>query len=151
MKKYLLLICLLLPMLAFADIPKGEKLTKMLWRDIKAKHINKIAHYTSELFQAADADKIFNRRQMLFNLKTFSPIDHYQILNLETTQGEKVITVIYLVTIFLVPVNDVNFQTSREVIDVWKKQDGKWTWASEGYITIPTKSIGPNGFVDFEL
>jgi hypothetical protein len=138
MKKYLLLIGLMVPMLAFADTSKGETLTNMLWKDIQARSVKKIAHYTSKQFQAENTSTIFTRTEFLQSLEGLGPIDHYQLLNIQTTQGENVITVTYLVLLFSPPVNDITLQTSRQIIDVWKKQDDQWKWVSEAYLTLYT-------------
>ena len=137
MKKYLLLICLLLPMLAFADTPRGEKLTNMLWRDIQTKRIKKIGHYTSKQFQGANPDQILKRSQELQALKEIPTIDHFQLSEVETTQGENVITVTYLIVINFVPINgNPVLPSSRRIIDVWKKDGHKWKWASEATATL---------------
>jgi hypothetical protein len=132
MKKYLLLICLALPMLGFADTSMGEKLTFMLWKDIQAKHIKKISHYTSKHFQAANPTLILTRSQFLQGIKDLLPVDNYQLLNVQTTQGEDVITVTYLVSTFSVPVDSLpSIQSSKTVLDVWKKVNDKWKLVSE--------------------
>lgn len=133
MKKVLLLICLSLPMFAFADTPKGEKLTKMLWGDIQAHLIGKIAHYTSRVFQGANPEAIITTRaQYLQVLSEFPPMADVQLLNMQTTQGENVITVTYLATITFVDTSTL--PTSQMFIDVWKKLDDDWKLVSDAMV-----------------
>jgi hypothetical protein len=147
MKKYLLLICLSLPMLAFADTPRGEKLTHMLWKDIQAKRVKKIAHYTSKGFVALSSGGILTRTQYLDDIKE-ALIPKYKLSGLQVTQGKNVIIVTYIVCLS----GDIEKaavviakEQASQMIDVWKKVDNEWKLTAEGsvvagigsYATVP--------------
>jgi hypothetical protein len=134
MKKYLLLICLALPIFAFADSSRGERLVKMLWKDIQAKRIKKIAHYTSDQFQLVNQEGIRTRTQFLKSLQN-TPLSQYSLLNVQVTEGEKVIIVTYQV--LLGGGADVIKQLQKlnpTYIDVWKKHNHEWKLTAEAAI-----------------
>ena len=144
MRKYLLLIFLLLPLLAFADTPKGEKLTIMLWNNIKVGNVERINHFTSQYFQAAGFDETISRGDWLQVFERFkeNPIDP-TLSDIKATQGENAITVTYRISYTIG--GDVQLNIREALIDVWKKFDGKWKLVSEGIFPVSGPRPPPPG------
>jgi hypothetical protein len=135
MKKYFLLICLALPLFAFAGTPKGEQLTNMLWKDIQAKRVEKIAHYTSEKFQVVSAGGILTRTQYLDGIKK-NKLPKIHLSGIQVTKGENVIVVTYLVCLSgdLGNGQIVLGGQQEQIIDVWKKVNHEWKLTAEGVV-----------------
>ena len=134
-------------MLAFADMPRGEKFVQRLWKDIKAGNIKKIGHYTSKHFQGVANNQMFSRCEKLNFLKNLK-ISDYRFTDIRTTEGEKVITVTYQVFVTSAPqikqqpVPDLpGFIESR--LDVWKKYDGKWKWVADAALLMGVGATPP--------
>jgi hypothetical protein len=137
MLKKVLCVLMLLPVLSFADTPRGEKLVENLWKDIKEGNIEKIKEYTSKEFQATDQNSTYNRSEELDVIKTLE-IHWYELSNIRTTQGENVIVVTYSLNALAGPdVNEVNI--NGPLLSMWKKLDNEWKWVAHADLTHARK------------
>lgn len=140
MIKYVVTMLLILPMLAFADSSRGEKLLVRLWQDMQEGSVDKIAGYTSKQFHGdCPFNKLNSYRMLLFleHLKIY----YYKLSDIRVTEGEKVITVTYHVEMCArmkgmcaEPARCRDGLLCSDRLDVWKKIDGKWLWAAEAVL-----------------
>ncbi len=133
MLKKVLLMLMLLPVLSFADTPRGEKLVKTLWKDIKERNVAKIKEYTSKEFQAQTFDATFNRYEELTLIQN-SNIETYTFSDIQATQGENSIVVTYALEI-TENTTDGQETVSGPLISVWKKTDDEWKWVAQADFT----------------
>ena len=140
MIKRLLLIFLLLPIVAFADTPRGEKLLERLWKDMQEGQVKKIARYTSDEFQGAWHHGFTTKKQMLHFLKHYK-ISNYRLSDVQTTQGKNIITVTYRAWVSATfeentpKLPEEGFRSWR--LAVWKKVGDKWKWVADAKIEEP--------------
>jgi hypothetical protein len=138
MLKKVFLVLMLLPVLSFADTPRGEKLVERLWKDIKEANIEQIKEYTSQEFQATDFNTTYNRYEELEYIKALE-VQGYELSDIKATQGEKVIVVTYSLQA-IVGMGMLQRTITGPLISMWKKQDDHWKWVAHADLTLSNLS-----------
>jgi hypothetical protein len=151
MLRKFLFILMLLPVLGLADIPLGEKLVQRLWRDMKARKVEKIKEYTSEEFQALGLGVSnlaiggglgggLNRFQEL-DLIENSNIISYKLSNLTSTQGVNLIVVTYIADVVEMSHQLLPVESTAPRVTVWKKFEDGWKWIAQADLLAPGSNL----------
>ena len=134
MKKVLFML-MFLPALAFADVPRGEKLVQRLWKDMQESNVDAIKQYTSKNFQSLHWFGAFNRYQELDLIKNLHIVS-YELRDIKATQGDNCIVVTYNVLV-TESIQESQFTSLAPRLSVWKKVGNEWKWVAHANLATP--------------
>jgi hypothetical protein len=135
MLKKLLFIFLFLPLFAFADTSKGEKLLNRLWKDMKEGNVKAIKKYTSPKFQAVHYDGARNRCQELQLIANLH-MQFYSLSDIKITKEHNVYIISYFAEVDeLINGQPVSRTTPR--LTIFEKVDDHWKWVAHASLVQP--------------
>jgi hypothetical protein len=135
MLKKFLFVLLFLPIFAFADCSKGEKLLNHLWKDMKEGNVKAIKKYTSPKFQSVHwfgAEDRCGELKLIANLN----IQSYALTDVKIKEEHNVIIITYFATVQeTVGGGPVSIKAPR--LTIFEKVDGKWKWIAHASLVTP--------------
>jgi ketosteroid isomerase-like protein len=141
MFRKIIFMLMFLPVLSFADTPRGERLVQQLWNNIQAKRIEKIKEHMSKDFQALDQNgTVLNRYEEVTQIEN-TIMQSHTLGNIQTTQGENIIVVTYTLDAMEM-IDGESTEVTGPLLSVWKKCDGEWKWVAHTDNTS-YKHVGP--------
>lgn len=138
MLKKILFAFLFLPIFAFADGSRGEKLLNHLWNDMKEGNVEKIKKYTSEDFQSVHFDGARDREQELVLIANLH-MQAYSLTNVKITKERNLLIISYYAEV-QTSINKTPYlefsPTPR--LTIFEKINGKWKWVAHANLALPT-------------
>jgi hypothetical protein len=135
LRKFLLII-LFLPVFAFADGSKGEKLLNHLWKDMKEGNVRSIKKYTSPEFQSVHYDGARDRSeelQLIANLH----LQSYSLTSIKITEERNVLIITYLAQVQEM-INGQPVASTSPRLSAFEKVKGKWKWIAHASLSTPS-------------
>lgn len=142
---------LLLPVLSFAGMSRGERLEKQLWKYVKHNDMPSVKRHISKQFQSINSLQLFGPATMYSVLNRFLQIRafeergyaYYQFSHMKVTEGEKIIVVSYKAIARSIAApklkEDFYIEVPVKAISTWKKIGHTWKWV--GHVVIPIKEF----------
>lgn len=137
LKKFFFFV-LFLPIFAFADAPKEQRLLNRLWNDMKEGHVKAIKKYTCEDFQSLHFDGARNRCQELYLISNLH-MQSYSLTNVVVTKGHNLLIFSYIATVQEL-IGGQPIVGSAPRLTIFEKVDGKWKWVSHASVAVPQPS-----------
>ena len=117
-----------------ADMPRGERLERQMWEDMKAHNWSAVDNHISSYFQSVHADGNRTRAQELALIKSLN-IGNYTIHDIKVTEGPDSMIVTYMISVTETIDNSKISPKPTPRLSVWQKNQDRWEWSAHANLS----------------